>query len=172
MKIVYNPACTGYTNLITDIDIAKKSGYDGIEMSKDKLYRYLDAGMSIDYINEYLDGFEVTAIGYIPDIERQGKNETVLLKEMEHLCIYAEKLNCRNIQVLTGPLALGVLGNPNYPNVKLTDEYSAFINLDWQEMKEITVKNLKKLCDIAAASNISLYSELLGRSPAGPYIAG
>ena len=70
-----------HCNLLTDIQVAKETGYEGMEIIGSKLYRYLEQGLSIDDVKKQLDGFPVVAMGYVQDIERQEPEEESSLVE-------------------------------------------------------------------------------------------
>jgi sugar phosphate isomerase/epimerase len=172
MKVVYNHTCVGYANAMMDIDIAKKTGYDGIEISALKLYRYIEAGLSLtDYIKE-LEGIEPVGISYIQDIERSEEEEVPLFAEAEKLFSLASQIGCKNVQVLTGPLAMGVLGNPNYPGVVLSGYYKRLLSREWKDVRAVTANNLKRLCRMASDYGIALYIELLGYTISGSLSRG
>ena len=48
MIIAHNGTCTQNCDVLTDIRIAKETGYGGIEMIGEKLYRHLDQGSGIE----------------------------------------------------------------------------------------------------------------------------
>ncbi len=168
MKLVYNPTCTIHSNIVSDIDMAKKAGYDGIEILMSKLNGFLSAGLTLDYLNKQLDGFSVYGLGFVEDIERQGKGFEDVCREAERLCSIASKIGCPNVQLLTGPLAMGTAGNPMYPGVFVSEEYKEFIKKDWKEIRKITAGNVAAICDIGKKYGIRFYLEMLGWTPAGP----
>lgn len=44
MILAHNGTCTFYCGILTDIQIVKGTGWEGIELIGSKLYRYLDNG--------------------------------------------------------------------------------------------------------------------------------
>jgi len=142
-----------YCNLLTDIRIAKETGYEGIEIIGSKLYRYLDQGLSIEELLPLLEDMPPVAMGYVQDIERQEPEEyAALLEECEKMCSLAEKLGCPVVQLLTGPL------DPAGP-------YKGLVGMSWPEIRRLTAKNLTVLADIGAKHNLSLYLEPLNYAP-------
>lgn len=60
-----------YTNLVTDIRVAREAGYDAVEVTMPKLLRYLDAGYDAGQIPPQLGGLSVAMINSFLHIERQ-----------------------------------------------------------------------------------------------------
>lgn len=157
MLIAHNGTCTMHCNLVTDIEIAKEAGYEGIEIIGSKLYRYLEQGFSVENVLAELDGFAVVALGFVQDIERQEPDEyKALLEECEKMCSIAEQLNCNTVQLLTGPIGPG-LGD--------FDGYMGLTGKDWPEVRDLTAKNLKVLADIAQKHKVRFYLEPLSWTP-------
>ncbi|MBI2842027.1 MAG: sugar phosphate isomerase/epimerase [Armatimonadetes bacterium] len=157
MQIVHNGTCTHYCNLLTDIKIAKETGYDGIEIIGSKLYRYLDQGHKLEDLPPLLEDLPAVAIGYVQDIERQEPSEyDALLRETEKMCSCAEKLGIPMVQLLTGPIG---------PGIGEEGGYRGLIGRPWPEVRDLTAKNLKVLADIAKGHNVTLYLEPLCWAP-------
>ena len=154
MIIALNGTCTMHCNLLTDIRIAKETGYDAIEIMGSKLHRYLDQGLSLEDLRPHFDGLPSVAMGYVQDIERQEPEEyAALLEECEVMCSLAEQLDCPVVQLLTGPLVEG--------------PYKGLAGRPWPEIRQLTAKNLRALSDIGARHNVSFYLEPLNYAPLG-----
>lgn len=166
MKLLLNQTCIIHSNIVSDIKIAKETGYDGMEFIYYKLNRFLNAGFTVADLKKYLDGFPVYAVGHVEDIERRGEGFKEVCKTTEFLCGIANELGCRNVQLVTGPLAMGTAGNPMYPGVFVSDEYKDLLKKEWKEIRKITAENLKIICDIGAGYNVRFYLETLGWTPA------
>lgn len=157
MIIAHNGTCTMHCNLLTDIRIARETGYDGIEIRGAKLYRYLDQGYSIEGALKVLDGFPVVAIGYVQDIERQEPEEyESLLRECERMCSLAKQLGAPMVQLLTGPMG---------PGIGEEDGYQGLTGRPWPELRDLTAKNLKVLADIGGKYGLEFYLEPLSWTP-------
>jgi len=157
MLIAHNGTCTMYCNLVTDIRVAKETGYQGIEIIGSKLYRCLEQGFGIEDVQKELDGFPVVAVGYIQDIERQEPSGyEALLNETELMCSRAQQLGCSTVQILTGPIGPG-LGD--------YEGYMGLMGKPWKEVRDKTSKNLKVLADIAAKHEVKFYLEPLTWTP-------
>ncbi len=156
MQIVHNGTCTMYSNVISDVQIAKASGYDAIEIIGSKLYRFLDQGYSIDDLKKELDGFPVAGVGFVPDIERNdAEGYKDLLRETRKMCESAQKLGCNSVQLLTGPLDMD----------GASDAYKKIISLPISGLIKSTAKNLKAIADIGADYHIKFYLEPLNWCP-------
>ena len=157
MIIAHSGTCTMHCNLLTDIQVAKETGYEGMEIIGSKLYRYLEQGLSIDDVKKQLDGFPVVAMGYVQDIERQEPEEyDSLLKETELMCSRAQELECSTVQILTGPVG---------PGIGVFEGYMGLMGKPWKEVRDKTAKNIKVMADIAAKYNVKFYLEALAWTP-------
>lgn len=157
MIIAHNGTCTMYCNLMTDIHIAKETGYDGLEIIGAKLYRYLEQGYTVESVLKILDGFPVVGIGYVQDVERQESKEyEALLQECERMCSLAKQLGCPMVQLLTGPIG---------PGIGQEGGYQGLSGRPWPEVRDLTVKNLKVLADIGVKYGLKFYFEPLAWTP-------
>src|SRR5437867_4264130 len=95
MPIVLHSLAANHTNLLTNIRIAKETGYAGIEISGNKLKRYLAQGFTAEGLLPLLAEAPAMGLSYIQDIERQEPCEyEALLEESEALCSLAEQIRC------------------------------------------------------------------------------
>ena len=73
-----------YSNIISDIRLAKEAGYDALELHTDKLDRYIDSGLGAAYLAEKLEQHGVIASGIdiIGGVETQNSRafDTILEK--------------------------------------------------------------------------------------------
>lgn len=157
MIIAHNGTCTMYCNLLTDIRIAKETGYGAVEIIGSKLYRYFEQGFSAGSLLAHLEGMPIVAMGYVQDIERQEPDEyKILLEDCERMCSISEQLGCPTVQLLTGPIGPGL------------GDYKGYMGLTgrpWPEVRDLTAKNLKVLADIGARHKIRFYLEPLTWAP-------
>lgn len=157
MIIAHNGTCTMHCDILTDIRIARETGYGGIEIIGGKLYRYLDQGYDLKSISETLGDFPVVGIGYVQDIERQQPEEyQALLQECEKMCSIAKQLGCSMVQLLTGPIG---------PGVGEEGGYQGLVGHSWPEIRDLTSKNLKVLADIGTRYGLEFYLEPLSWTP-------
>ena len=153
MLIALHNLATKHTNLLTSVQIARETGYAGIEIGGDKLKRYLAQGFSISQLLPHLKDLPPVGLSYVQDIERQEPGEyESLLEECEETCSLAEQLGCPMVQLLTGPL------DPNGP-------YQGLKGQPWPEMRKRTAKNLAALADIGKSHRVRFYLEALTFTP-------
>ena len=159
MRIVHNGECTRDCNLLTDIQIAKETGYDGIEIIGRKLDRYLAQGFTIEDLRGYLEKFPATSIGYVADIERNAPEEkTALLTEVDRLCGLANQLDIPLVQLTSGPINIGL-------GLDAPSSYNDILKMPWRELRDLTVGNLREIADVGSDYGIVFYLEPLAWTP-------
>lgn len=153
MLIALHSLAAKHTNLVTNIRIAKETGYAGVEISGEKLKRYLAQGFRNENLREQLKETPALGLSYVQDIERQAPKEyAALVEECEAMCSLAEQIHCPMIQLLTGPL------DPHGPYKGLADK-------PWPEMRKLTAKNLRALAEIGKRHRVRFYLEALTFTP-------
>ncbi|MGW6791600.1 sugar phosphate isomerase/epimerase family protein [Streptomyces chartreusis] len=86
---------------MTDVRAAKHAGYDGIELWMPKLFRYLDAGYTLNDLARTLGGLRVTMLDVLMPIERMDRQfRRVLLDDCARSAAAAQHLGCPAIQVV------------------------------------------------------------------------
>jgi sugar phosphate isomerase/epimerase len=93
---------TNYCNVLTEVRIARDTGYDANEFLHNKLLRYLDNGGTTKALKQRMDDYGVITgcINALIDIERHGDRQKEMLDEAERLTSIAADLDCKNIQIL------------------------------------------------------------------------
>jgi sugar phosphate isomerase/epimerase len=153
MIIALHSLATAHADLLTGIEIGKKTGYAGIEISNGKLQSCLAQGYDLEGLRVLFEDLPLVGLSYVQDIERQEPRQYAsLLEECEALCRVAERLGCPMIQLLTGPL------DP-------TGAYQGLRGKPWPEMRKLTAKNLAALADIGQAHRVKFYLEALTFTP-------
>jgi len=134
-----------HTNVVTDIRIAKKAGYDAIEIWIPKLERYLDAGYRAEELLSDLGSLRPAMLNCLLHIERQEPGARRELREhCQRLCATAKTLHCPTLQVV----ALNALrGEP------------------WPEIRTKIGRSLAELADIAAPFGVRLALEPVSFAP-------
>jgi sugar phosphate isomerase/epimerase len=134
-----------YTNVVTDIRIAREAGYDAIEITIPKLVRYLDAGYQAEELLPALGSLRLAMINSFLHIERQEPETRRGLREQcERLCAVAKALHCPALQVV----ALNALrGEP------------------WPKIRTKIGRSLAELADIAASFGVRLALEPVSFTP-------
>lgn len=167
-KISMNSTATKYCNLVSELKIAKELGFEGVEIVVEKIYRYMEAGYSLDSLAPLLEGLEVVGIGAMQNIERQGAGFDDYLNEMRRICALADKLGCKRVQVCTGPSDVTTI--QDFMDGTLSDDdprYRGLLGVSEEELIEKTAKNIAAGADIAADYGIDLYMEPLAWVPLG-----
>lgn len=147
MILTLHGLSTMHCNIITDIRIAKETGYEALEIEVSKLLRYLDQGFKAE---ELVPVFETHSIGpliinALKDIERVVPEEREqLLAEAERLCAAAEIIKCPTIQLV--PFC-GLEGKP------------------WEEVLKLTAKNVADIADIGKRHGVRFQLEPIAWSP-------
>ena len=134
-----------HTNLMTDIRVARETGYDAIEFYIPKLVRYLDAGYRAEDLQAVLGSLKLAMINSFLHIERQDPDARREMREQcERLCRVAQTLACPSLQVV----ALNELqGEP------------------WPDIRTKVGKSLAELADIAAPFGLKLALEPVTFTP-------
>ena len=134
-----------HTNLMTDIRVARETGYDAIEFTVPKLLRYLDAGYRAEEILPSLGSLCVALINSFLHIERQDPEARREMRaQCERLCTVAQTLDCPALQVVA---LNGLRGEP------------------WPEIRSKVGRSLAELADIAAPYGVKLALEPVTFTP-------
>jgi sugar phosphate isomerase/epimerase len=153
MLIALHSLAAKHTNLVTNLRIARETGYAGVEISGEKLKRYLDQGFAVEGLRPALKETPALGLSYVQDIERQEPKEfQSLLEECEKMCCLAEQIQCPMIQLLTGPL-------------DADGPYRGLAGRPWPEMRKLTAKNLRALAELGHNHNVRFYLEALTFTP-------
>ncbi|MCL5105423.1 MAG: sugar phosphate isomerase/epimerase [Armatimonadetes bacterium] len=94
---------TMHCNIVTEIRMAKETGFDALEILDLKMKRYIEAGCDprdlVPIFQKY--GIKPVTINAIKDIERvEGKERDELMAETELMCSAAETIGCKTIQLV------------------------------------------------------------------------
>jgi sugar phosphate isomerase/epimerase len=136
-----------YSNIISDIRLAREAGYDALELHTDKLDRYIASGLGAEYLAEKLEehGILASGIDIIGGVETQDQNAfDVILEKTKILCEFANIIHCPTIQL-----------NP-------------FSELEHQtelEQIKLTAKNIAQICQIGLAHGIRFQLEAAAWTP-------
>jgi sugar phosphate isomerase/epimerase len=134
-----------YTNVMTDLRVARETGYDAVELHLPKLLRYLDAGCEPEGILAALGSVQVGMINSFLHVERQEPEfRRKLCQTCERVCRVARALACPTLQVV----ALDALeGRP------------------WPDIRALVAASLAELADIAAPFGVRLALEPVTFAP-------
>jgi len=130
-----------YSNINTDIRIAKETGYQAIELHTDKLLRYLDAGYSAEDLRATLKKHEIlpACIDILGAVERSAPAERqCLMDEARRLCEVAYTIGCPTIQL---------------------NAFCMLAQRPWEEILKLTAANIADIADMGQAYGIQFQVE-------------
>ncbi len=141
MKYALHGMCTLYSNILSDIRIAKEAGYQGLEIHTEKLWRYIGAGFGTYDLKKALDEASIkpTAIDIIGAVEATLREQQAdIFKQAEILCLWAKEIGAPTIQL------------------------NAFCGLDGFSVEDnidLTAKNIRQIADIGKEYGIRFQYE-------------
>ncbi|KAB1659655.1 sugar phosphate isomerase/epimerase [Pseudoclavibacter chungangensis] len=160
-----NVTTTFHGNVRNDIAVAKAAGYGGIELQSPKLYRYLDAGFTAESLLPELEGIEVTGLGAVLDIEREGDARDEFLAEVERMADLAVVLGAPIVQLCTGPVDWNVVKDFRAGRLTADDpRYRGTVGRSEDEAIDVLAGNVREAAAIAADRGLDLYLEPLAWS--------
>ncbi len=136
-----------YSNIISDIRLAREAGYDALELHTDKLDRYIASGLGAKYLAEKLEehGIIASGIDIIGAVETQdAKSFAAILEKTKTLCQFANVIDCKTIQL---------------------NAFSELEQLSELEQIKLTAKNLVQICDIGLEHGIRFQLEAAAWTP-------
>ncbi|MBB3306938.1 MULTISPECIES: sugar phosphate isomerase/epimerase family protein [Enterobacterales] len=143
MKLSLHGVSVWYSNAVTQLRIAHETGFSGLEILPEHLYRYLENGGSYAAYRELMAKYSVD-ITCINALKRIGRHEpqarAELLREAEKICQAAVELRCPVVQIM----ALTEL-----------DHLSA------AERDAILLENISAIADIGAPHGIKFQIEVV-----------
>jgi len=143
MKLSLHGVSVWYSNAVTQLRIAHETGFSGLEILPEHLYRYLDNGGSYAAYRDLIAKYSVD-ITCINALKRIGRHEpqarAELLREAEKICQAAVELRCPVVQIM----ALTEL-----------DHLSA------NERDAILLENISAIADIGAPHGIKFQIEVV-----------
>lgn len=164
-RISMNVTTTFYGNVVNDIAVAKAAGFGGIELQSPKLYRYLDAGYPVESLLPLLEGIDVTGLGAVLDLERQGDARAEFLAEVARMCDIAVVVGAPIVQLCTGPVDWNVVKDFKAGLLSAHDpRYRGTIGLSENDALDAAASNVREAADIAADRGLDLYLEPLAWS--------
>ncbi|NOI21929.1 sugar phosphate isomerase/epimerase family protein [Vibrio mediterranei] len=130
MRYALHGMCSLHSNVISDIRLAHDTGYQGLEIHTEKLWRYIKAGLSAEQFKQRLDHFNIepTAIDIIGAIEVTDKaSKAQLFQDAEVLCQFAQQIGAPTIQL---------------------NAFEALNGLTLGQNIELTAQNIRSIADI------------------------
>lgn len=103
MKLSLHGVSVWYSNAVTQLRIAHQTGYSGLEILPEHLYRYLDNGGSYAKYRDLLAKYQIdiTCINALKRIGRfQPEERAAMLREAEKIVQAAVELRCPVVQIM------------------------------------------------------------------------
>jgi sugar phosphate isomerase/epimerase len=162
-KLIYHPLVARDSTLAIDLEIMRRTGFEGIEVSAAKMRAFLSGGWSEAELAALLHGVDIPGTGFLLDVERHGEDEAALMAEAEALFHLAQVAGAKGVQVLTGPVHVEAVrkhaaGVPS-------GLYEGVLGRPRSEQVDVTAANLRRLADLAAGYGLLLYLEALAWTP-------
>jgi sugar phosphate isomerase/epimerase len=161
--LVLNSTITKSSNLLTEIEVWRATGFGAMEIHAHKLEHYLQSGHSKEELSLALRGVPVAGVGFIMDIERQDQAREDMLRETTRVFELATVAKARGVQILTGPVDVQAV--INHGQGRHAGEYHDLLRLSEDELISVAARNLAELADRAAAHDLLLYLEPLSWAP-------
>lgn len=162
-RITFNTTAAKHSTLVMELDIARSAGYTAVEITQDKVRRYLEAGYSIEDLCRLLDGLVVHGIGALVDVERQGIAEKELFREADKLFMLAHAIGAKGVQIVSGPLDVRAVVDFNEKGYSKL--YTGLLQHRHADRVKLTVKNLSAIADRAHEYGLTVYLEALSWAP-------
>ncbi|WP_166368358.1 sugar phosphate isomerase/epimerase family protein [Psychromonas sp. SA13A] len=141
MKFALHGMCSLHNNIVSDIRLAKETGYQGLEIHTEKLWRYINSGLSSADLKAKLDnaGILPSAIDIIGSVEAPDKaTQQSVFKQVETLCQFASEIGAPTIQV---------------------NSFEGLNGLSVEDNIKITAQNITHIADIGKEHNIRFQFE-------------
>jgi sugar phosphate isomerase/epimerase len=161
--LIYHGLVSRFSTLSMDIEIMRRTGFDGLEISAAKMRDVLAAGFSEDELSARLRDVFVPGIGFLLDLERHGADEAALMRDAEEIFNLALVAGAKGIQVITGPVQAEAVRA--FAEGRRWSGYAGVLGLERNEQMNIIVRSLSRLADAAAAHGLLIYLEALSWLP-------
>lgn len=153
----------GRANLCTYIQAAREAGFDCIEPTKVQLDYFFQGGHSPEDVKKLLGDMEITSVGWLSDIERQGHEFVAMMGEAEQLFSMASSVGSHAVEIINGPVDWHAVDA--YRKGMPYQGYMGLLGLPEEEQQRLTIKNLQALSDLAAQFGLTLFFEPLCWTP-------
>ncbi|MDO4570262.1 MAG: sugar phosphate isomerase/epimerase family protein [Planctomycetia bacterium] len=161
--ISLHSSVVGRANLRTYIRAAHEAGFDCIEPTKVQLEYFFNAGFTALDVKQLLGTLEVSSVGWLSDIERQGEDFVALMKEAENLFAMAASVGSHAVEIINGPVDWRAVDS--FRRGVPFEGYMGLLGLPMEEQYRKVVKNLQVLADLASQFQLTLFFEPLCWTP-------
>ena len=162
-KIIYHSIISKHSTLAMDLEIVRRHGYDGIEVSALKARAFLAAGFTGQELRDRFGDIEVPGVGFLLDIERHGDDRASLIQDAADIFDLAATIGAKAVQVITGPVDVQTV--KDYARGGKSGGYQGVLGLAREQQIAITAANLATLADMAEEIGLILYLEALAWAP-------
>lgn len=162
-KLIYHGLVSRYSTLAIDLEILKSAGFDGLEISAQKMRDVLAAGYTREELASWLKDIYIPGIGFLLDVERHGADEANLMAETREMLGLAKVAGAKGLQVITGPVQVKAV--EEFAAGGSSGLYEGVLRLPRAEQVSITVQNLTRIADLAAQQGSVVYFEALAWTP-------
>jgi len=103
MKLSLHGVSVWHSNAVTQLRIAHETGFSGLELLPEHLFRYLENGGSYAAFRQMMAKYnvQVTCINALKQIGRhQMQERAALMQEAEKICLAAAELQCPVVQIM------------------------------------------------------------------------
>lgn len=160
---VLNSTITKFSNLLTEIEVWRATGFDAMELHGHKLEQFLSSGFSTDDLRAALRGVPVVGVGFLKDIERQGPAREALIAEATRLFELASIVGAGGVQILTGPVDVRLV--LEHSRGRSDAGYAEVWGRAEDDVLALAAVNVAELADRAAQYGLHLYLEPLSWAP-------
>ena len=162
-QMIYHGTVSSNSTLSIDLDIVRRCGFDGLEVSATKMRDVLAAGFTEAELATRLKNVAIPGIGFLVDLERTADQEPALMREAEDIMRLAGVAGAKAVQVLTGPVQVQAV--EAFAVGAQSNLYHGVLGLPLDEQIRITASNLSRLADMAAEHGLLVYLESLAWTP-------
>lgn len=161
--LVYHGLVSQHSTLSIDLEVMRRSAFEGLEVSAKKMRDVLAAGFTESELAQRFQNVFVPGIGFLLDAERHGPDEGSLMRDAEEIFRLATIAGAKGVQVITGPVQLAAA--QAYADARAWPGYSGVLGLPRDEQMTILTGSLARLADAAAAHGLLIYLEALAWLP-------
>jgi sugar phosphate isomerase/epimerase len=162
-KLIYHGLVSRFSTLAIDLEILKSAGFDGLEISAQKMRDVLAAGYSREELASWLKDIYIPGIGFLLDVERHGADEPALMAEAQEMLGLGKVAGAKGLQVITGPVQVKTV--EAFAAGGSSGLYEGVLRLPRAEQVRITAQNLARIADLAAQQGCVVYFEALAWTP-------
>ena len=162
-QITFNTTAAKHSTLVMELDVARSAGYTAVEITQDKVRKYLDAAYSVEDLRRELEGLTVQGIGALVDIERQGSAEKELFREADKLFMLARAIGAKGVQIVSGPLDVQAV--LDFKEKGYSKRYTGLLAYGQDDQVKLVVKNLTAIAERAREYGLTVYLESLSWAP-------